>query len=124
MILIDLQKAFDSIGHEIFLKKLNCLDFSETTIAWSRSYLENRYFVVNIDNPFFEKACLDCGVPKSSISGLLLFLIYANDMPQVVCDLYLSIRKLLLSCLHWKRHRNNLRKSKQFQFLMQLFRRK
>ena len=90
MFLIDLQKAFDTIDHEIFLKKLNCLDFSETTIALSRSYLENRYFMVNIDNPFSEKACLVCGVPKSSISGLLIFLIYANDMPQAVkCDLYL-----------------------------------
>ena len=90
MILIDLQKAFDTIDHEIFVKKLNCLDFSETTIAWSRSYLENRYFVVNIDNPFSEKACLVCGVPQSSISDLLIFLIYANDMPQAVkCDLYL-----------------------------------
>ena len=47
MILIDLQKAIDTIDHEIFLKKLNCLDFSETTIAWSRSYLENRYFIAN-----------------------------------------------------------------------------
>ena len=89
MILIDLQKAFDTIDHEIFVKKLNCLDFSETTI-WSRSYLENRYFVVNIDNPFSEKACLVCGVPQSSISDLLIFLIYANDMPQPVkCNLYL-----------------------------------
>ena len=90
MILIDIQKAFDTIGHEIFVKKLNCLDFSETTIAWSRSYLENRYFVVNIDNPFAEKACLVCGVPQSSISDFLIFLMYANDMPQPVkCDLYL-----------------------------------
>ena len=90
MILIDLQKHFDTIDHEIFLKKLNCLDFSETTIAWSRSYLENRYFVVNIDNPFSEKASLVCGVPQSSISDLLIFLIYANVMPQAVkYDLYL-----------------------------------
>ena len=70
MILIDLQKPFDTIDHEIFVKKLNCLDFSETTIAWSRSYLENRYFAVNIDNPFSEKACLVSGVPQSLISDL------------------------------------------------------
>ena len=90
MILIDLQKAFDTIDHEIFLKKLNCLGFSDCTIAWFRSYLEDRYFVVNVDNSFSEKARLVCGVPQGSILGPLIFLIYANDMAQAVkCDLYL-----------------------------------
>ena len=87
---IDLQKAFDAIDHEIFLKKLNCLGFSDPTIAWFRSYLEDRYFVVNVDNSFSEKARLVCGVPQGSILGPLIFLIDANDMAQAVkCDLYL-----------------------------------
>ena len=84
------QKAFDTIDHEIFLKKLNCLGFSDPTIAWFRSYLEDRYFVVNVDNSFSEKARFVCGVPQGSILGPLIFLIYAHDMAQAVkCDLYL-----------------------------------
>ena len=89
MILIDLQKAFDTIDHDIFLKKLNCLGFSDTAISWFKSYLEDRYFRVNIDNNLSDKARLTCGVPQGSILGPLIFLIYANDMPQAVkCDLY------------------------------------
>ena len=90
IILVDLQKAFDTIDHEIFLKKLDCLGFGSETIAWYQSYLEDRYFVVNIDNCYSEKARLVYGVPQGSILGPPIFLIYANDMAQSVnCNLYL-----------------------------------
>ena len=90
MILIDLQKAFDTIDHEIFLKKIRCLGFSESAIRWYKSYLDDRYFVVNVEGTFSEKALLSCGVPQGSILGPLIFLLYVNDMAQSVqCDLYL-----------------------------------
>ena len=41
MILIDLQKAFDTIDHDILLQKLNAIGFSNRTIAWFKSYLSN-----------------------------------------------------------------------------------
>ena len=87
MILIDLQKAFDTIDHNIFLKKLKCLGFEESSIKWFKSYLDCRYFSVNIDNVYSEKQILSCGVPQGSILGPLIFLIYVNDMAQPVdCD--------------------------------------
>ena len=50
MILIDLQKTFDTIDHEILLQKLNAIRFSGTTIKWFKSYLPERIFLVNIEN--------------------------------------------------------------------------
>ena len=44
MILIDLQKAFDTRDHEMFLKKIKCIGFSESAIGWYKSYLEDRFF--------------------------------------------------------------------------------
>ena len=41
MILIDLQKAFDTLDHQILLKKLNYIGFSPETIRWFESYLKN-----------------------------------------------------------------------------------
>ena len=39
MILIDPQKAFDSINHDILLKKLSIISFSDHTVKWFQSYL-------------------------------------------------------------------------------------
>ena len=84
MILIDLQKAFDTIDHEILLQKLKAIKFSESTIKWFKSYLSERIFLVNIENKLSNFGEISCGVPQGSILGPLLFLIYVNDMPHEV----------------------------------------
>ena len=90
MILIDLQKAFDTINHEILIKKMECLGFSKGVTLWFKSYLSNRKFKVNLNQIFSEPGNLLCGVPQGSILGPLLFLLYINDMPQSVnCELLL-----------------------------------
>ena len=85
MILIDLQKAF-----EIFLQKMKHIDFAVSTIFWLNSYLTNRTFFVNVGKESSLPGKLSCGVPQGSILGLLIILLYVNDMPQAVdCDLLL-----------------------------------
>ena len=84
MILINLQKVFDTINHDILLKKLSIIGFSDHTVKWFQSYLSNRKSTVNLDNSFFEVSSILCGVPQGSILDPLLFLIYVNDMPMAV----------------------------------------
>ena len=84
MILIDLQKAFDTIEHEILLQKLKAIKFSESTIKWFKSCLSQRIFLANIENKLSDFGKISCGVPQGSILGPLLFLIYVNDRPQAV----------------------------------------
>ena len=90
MIAIDLQKAFDTIDHEILLSKRPLLGFSNNTIEWFRSYLSNRTFHVSLNSYMSSAGKIICSVPQGSILGTLLFLLYINDMPQAVeTDLFL-----------------------------------
>ena len=49
MILIDFQKAFDIIDHEIFLQKVKAISFLKETLQWFRSYHSEQIFFVNIE---------------------------------------------------------------------------
>ena len=101
MILIDLQKAFDTIDHDVLLQKLYAIGFSKHTVNWFQSYLSNRSFLVNLGNNFSQPASVSCGVPHGSILGPLLFLQYVNDMLQAVkCDLFLYADNTCLVCEH------------------------
>ena len=86
MILIDLQKAFDTLDHEILLQKMKCIGFSDKVTKWFHSYLTGRAFFVSIENVYSERGSINCGVPQGSILGPLLFLLYVNDIPQVLSN--------------------------------------
>ena len=74
MILVNLQKAFDTLDHGGVLEKIKYFVFRVSVIKWFESYLSSRKFLVCIDNVFSETGTLKYGVPQGSILGALLFL--------------------------------------------------
>ena len=52
MILIDLQKAFDTTDHDVILQKLYTIGFLKHTVYWLKSHLSDRSFLVNLENSF------------------------------------------------------------------------
>ena len=58
MILVDLQKAFDTLDHGVLLEKIKDFGFRASVIKWFESYLSNRTFLVCIDNVFSEAGTL------------------------------------------------------------------
>ena len=84
MIPVDLQKAFDTLNHTVFIQKMECIGFKGSVIKWFQSYLSNRKFFVTLENVFSNAGLISCGVPQGSILGPLLFLIYLNDLPQTL----------------------------------------
>ena len=83
-ILIHLQKNFYTFDHDILMKTLNTINFSNYTIGWFKSYISSQLFGVNLENSNSEPSNFTCGAPQRSILGPLLFLIYVNDMRQTV----------------------------------------
>ena len=86
VILVDLQKAFDTLDHGVLLEKMKYFGFRVPLVKWFESYLLNRKFLVCIDNAFSEAGALTCGMRQGSILGPLLFLLYVNDLPQSLSD--------------------------------------
>ena len=78
MVLIDLQKAFDTVDHVILLRKLEAMGVSST--SWFGSYLSGRRQCVEVNGVRSDFLSITCGVPQGSILGPLLFLMYINDM--------------------------------------------
>lgn len=76
----DLTKAFDTISHNILLKKLVSYGIRGKANDFIRSYLSSRmqYTVYNDASSSYKQ--IKSGVPQGSILGPLLFLIYVNDL--------------------------------------------
>ena len=86
VILVNLQKAFDTLDHGVLLEKMKYFGFRASVIKWFESYLSNRKFLVSIDNAFSEAGTLKYGVPQGSILRAIFFLLYVNDLPQSSSD--------------------------------------
>ena len=79
-IFVDLQKAFDTVDHDILIQKLNHYGIRGVANNWFSSYLQNQSQYVSINSFNSKLEHIYCGVLQGSILGPLLFLIYINDL--------------------------------------------
>ena len=81
---IDLRKAFDTVDHDILLRKLGCHGIRTENLRWCTNYLRDRKQRTLANTVLSDSEFISCGVPQGSVLGPLFFILYVNDVQQAV----------------------------------------
>ena len=83
---IDFFKAFDTVNHKILINKLKVYGIKNNNFSWLEDYLFNRNRCTIVNGISSDYEPMICGVPQGSILGPLSFLIYINNMLNVIAN--------------------------------------
>ena len=88
---IDAMKAFDTVNHQILIKKLRKLGIQGNLLKLVKNYLSDRKQCTLANDIVSEVYDITCGVPQGSVLGPLLFLLYINDITNSVINCKVSM---------------------------------
>ena len=85
LLYIDYRKAFNTIDHEILIKKMQSYyNINGITVKWFENYLSNRQQKIVRGDECSTLKSISIGMPQGSILGLTLFIMYVNDLSNVI----------------------------------------
>ena len=80
----DLAKAFDKVAHQRLLKKISSYGIKGALLSRISSFLLDRRQCVSIKGSSSTWKPVECEVPEGSVLGPNFFIMYVNDIPDIV----------------------------------------
>ena len=81
---LDLAKAFDKVSHQRLLRKVASYGIRGEVLSWITDFLSDCRQCVSIKGSSSSWMPVDSGVPHGSVLGPVLFILYVNDIPDIV----------------------------------------
>ena len=103
----DFQKAFDSVPHRRLLDKVKIFGITSNIHKWIETFLTGRRQKVRADEVLSRWCGVTSGIPQGSVLGPILFVLFINDLPDVVncgVEIYADDTKIFAKATNKSEH--------------------